>query len=42
VGDSWKPDVRKAPLAQALQRHGETLFSESVTTSGTPLCATFG
>jgi succinyl-diaminopimelate desuccinylase len=35
--DSWKPDARSAPLVQALQRHGEAVFGETIPTSGTPL-----
>jgi succinyl-diaminopimelate desuccinylase len=37
LADSWKPDARNAPLVQALQRHGETVFGERIPTSGTPL-----
>lgn len=34
---AWKPDTRNAPLVQALQRHGETVFGVPIPTSGTPL-----
>ena len=35
--DAWKPDNRNAALVQALQRHGQAVFSETIPTSGTPL-----
>ena len=37
LADSWKPDTRNAPLVQAIQRHGQELFGEPISTSGTPL-----
>ncbi|MEY5099767.1 MAG: hypothetical protein RJA36_2486 [Pseudomonadota bacterium] len=37
LADSWKPNADNAPLVQALQRHGETVFGEPIPTSGTPL-----
>ena len=37
MADAWKPDVRNAELVQALQRHGEQVFGEPISTSGTPL-----
>jgi len=37
LADAWKPDSRNAPLVQALQKHGETIFGEPIPTSGTPL-----
>ncbi|SFB84761.1 acetylornithine deacetylase or succinyl-diaminopimelate desuccinylase [Polaromonas sp. OV174] len=37
MAQAWKPDARNAPLVQALQKHGEAIFGESIPTSGTPL-----
>ena len=37
MADAWKPDDRNAALVQALQRHGEAVFGEPISTSGTPL-----
>jgi acetylornithine deacetylase/succinyl-diaminopimelate desuccinylase-like protein len=37
LADAWKPDAANAPLVQALQRHGETVFGQPIPTSGTPL-----
>jgi succinyl-diaminopimelate desuccinylase len=37
LAHAWKPDARNAPLVQALQRHGESVFGEPIPTSGTPL-----
>ena len=37
LADSWKPQTADAPLVQALQRHGATVFGEPIPTSGTPL-----
>jgi acetylornithine deacetylase/succinyl-diaminopimelate desuccinylase-like protein len=37
LAESLKPQAASAPLAQALQRHGEAVFGEAIETSGTPL-----
>jgi len=37
LAHSLKDDPRAAPLAQAIQRHGEAVFGEPIPTSGTPL-----
>ena len=37
LAEAWKPDAGNAPLVQALQKHGETIFGEPIPTSGTPL-----
>ena len=37
LANSWNPDARNTPLVQALQRHGEAIFGEPISASGTPL-----
>jgi succinyl-diaminopimelate desuccinylase len=37
LAHAWRPRAGNAPLVQALQRHGQACFGESIPTTGTPL-----